>query len=48
MNGIKEIIKITRLGSMGVKVRENLRFIVKIMVGGMVMRVDGRGGLRWC
>ena len=27
---------------MGVKVRENLRFIVKIVVGGIVMRVDGR------
>ena len=36
-------IKITWLGSMGVKVRENLRFIEKIVVGGMVMRVDGGG-----
>ena len=27
---------------MGVKVRENLRFIVKIVVDGIVMRVDGR------
>ena len=31
---------------MGVEVRENLRFIVKIVVGGMVMRVDGRGGVK--